>query len=124
MADSKSDRSSSNAGPQSPAPLGGPAPVGVPLGGPAPAGGWADRYGTWLGRVPPASERVRARGGEVAGDPMAARHSAITRSLYSYANFKNWSDKARAGWPGDPAAVPDEAKPAASKPAKSAPRRR
>lgn len=123
MADSKSDRSSaSNAGPQAPAPVG--VPIGVSGGVPAPAGGWADRYGTWLGRVPPASERVRARGGEVAGDPMAARHSAITRSLYSYANFKNWSDKARAGWPGDPAVAPDEAKPAAAKPAKAAPRRR
>jgi hypothetical protein len=29
------------------------------------------------------------------------RHAAITRSLYSWSNYKNWTDKVRHGWEKD-----------------------
>src|SRR5262245_44333424 len=30
--------------------------------------------------------------------PANPRHAAITRSLYSWANYKNWTDKVRNNW--------------------------
>ncbi len=30
--------------------------------------------------------------------PVNPRHSAITRSLYSWSNYKSWTDKVRHGW--------------------------
>jgi hypothetical protein len=41
-----------------------------------------DAQRTWLERTPPANPR----------------HSAITRSLYTWTNYKNWTDKVRHGW--------------------------
>ena len=37
----------------------------------------------WLERAPPASN---------------SRHAAITRSLYSWSNYKSWTDKVRNSW--------------------------
>jgi hypothetical protein len=33
-----------------------------------------------------------------------ARHAAITKNLYTWSNYKNWADKMRDNWEGDPAA--------------------
>lgn len=30
--------------------------------------------------------------------PTNPRHAAITRSLYSWSNYKSWTDKVRHGW--------------------------
>jgi hypothetical protein len=48
---------------------------------PGPTDG-ADPYATWLDRM----QRARAR------------HSAITKNLYSWSNYKNWADKMRDSW--------------------------
>lgn len=44
-----------------------------------------DAQRNWLERSPPANPR----------------HAAITRSLYSWSNYKNWTDKVRHGWEKD-----------------------
>ena len=33
--------------------------------------------------------------------PPNPRHAAITRSLYSWSNYKSWTDKVRHGWDKD-----------------------
>jgi hypothetical protein len=33
--------------------------------------------------------------------PANPRHAAITRSLYSWSNYKSWSDKVRSTWDKD-----------------------
>lgn len=33
--------------------------------------------------------------------PAPNRHAAITRSLYSWANYKSWADKVRSDWDKD-----------------------
>jgi hypothetical protein len=33
--------------------------------------------------------------------PSNPRHAAITRSLYSWSNYKNWTDKVRNNWDKD-----------------------
>ena len=33
--------------------------------------------------------------------PSNPRHAAITRSLYSWTNYKNWTDKVRSNWDKD-----------------------
>jgi hypothetical protein len=33
--------------------------------------------------------------------PANPRHAAITRSLYSWSNYKNWTDKVRNNWDKD-----------------------
>jgi hypothetical protein len=33
--------------------------------------------------------------------PANPRHAAITRSLYSWSNYKSWTDKVRHGWDKD-----------------------
>lgn len=48
------------------------------------AGGTRDGH-NWLERAQPANPR----------------HSAITRSLYSWSNYKNWTDKVRSNWDKD-----------------------
>ncbi len=53
----------------------------VPGASPAPAA-VADPYANWLDRV------QRARG----------RHSAITRNLYSWSNYKSWADRVKTTW--------------------------
>ena len=32
------------------------------------------------------------------GQPSNPRHAAITRSLYSWSNYKSWTDKVRTNW--------------------------
>lgn len=54
-------------------------PGGAMISAPAPA---ADPYSTWIDRV------QRGRG----------RHSAITRNLYSWSNYKNWADRVKTTW--------------------------
>jgi hypothetical protein len=34
--------------------------------------------------------------------PTSSRHAAITRSLYSWASYKSWTDKVRHSWDKDP----------------------
>ena len=51
---------------------------------------WIERLGRGGGRLPP------------------GRHTAITRTLYSYANYQSWAEKVRSSW--DPAPA-DEAEP-------------
>lgn len=46
------------------------------------AEGW-EAYSSWL-------NRVQKNG--------TGRHSAITRNLYSWNNYKNWADKIRNSW--------------------------
>jgi len=45
----------------------------------------ADPYANWLDRV------QRARG----------RHAAITRNLYTWANYKNWAESVKDSWEDD-----------------------
>lgn len=49
---------------------------------PAPA---SDPYATWIDRV------QRGRG----------RHSAITRNLYTWSNYKTWADRVKTTWNDD-----------------------
>ena len=42
----------------------------------------SDPYANWLDRV------QRARG----------RHAAITRNLYTWANYKNWAERVKDSW--------------------------
>ncbi|HKE94827.1 MAG TPA: hypothetical protein VKB34_11005 [Povalibacter sp.] len=46
-----------------------------------------DAQRSWLERAQP--------------QPSNPRHAAITRSLYSWSNYKNWTDKVRHGWDKD-----------------------
>lgn len=50
---------------------------------------------TWI-------ERLGRKGGRVP----AGRHTAITRTLYSYASYKSWADKVRSNWDPGAASVP------------------
>jgi hypothetical protein len=45
---------------------------------------------SWLERAQPRGPR-----------PPPGRHTAITRTLYSYSNYKSWAEKVRTSW--DPA---------------------
>lgn len=57
--------------------------------------GWGEAFapGRWIERAP-----VRAR-----GQHPTSRHSAITRTLYSYQSYKSWADKVRSSFdPDDP----------------------
>jgi hypothetical protein len=49
------------------------------------AGVGKDAQRNWLDRAQPANPR----------------HAAITRSLYSWTNYKNWTDKVRSNWDKD-----------------------
>lgn len=53
-----------------------------PPGSTARAGKLADAKRNWLDR-------------SQSGNP---RHAAITRSLYSWSNYKSWTDKVRSNW--------------------------
>jgi hypothetical protein len=46
------------------------------------------------------------------------RHAAITKNLYTWSNYKNWADRMRDSWEGDPANTGDPAVPAGPKPKK------
>lgn len=43
----------------------------------------------------------RAHGGAPPSQPANPRHAAITRSLNSWSNYKNWTDKVRSNWDKD-----------------------
>ena len=60
-------------------------PEPVPTGATPGPGEAADPYPNWLDRM----QRARAR------------HSAITKNLYSWSNYKNWADKMRDNWEED-----------------------
>jgi hypothetical protein len=48
------------------------------------SGGW-DGYSNWLNR----------------GPKPTGRHAAITKSLYTWSNYKSWADKVRSSWDDD-----------------------
>ena len=56
--------------------------TGETSGGPVRAGTARDTQRNWLDRAQPSNPR----------------HAAITRSLYSWTNYKNWTDKVRTNW--------------------------
>ena len=53
------------------------------------AGAPRDPQRNWLERAHPASL------------PANPRHAAITRTLYSWSNYKSWTDKVRSNWDKD-----------------------
>lgn len=53
--------------------------------GPAVRAGAAREASNWLDRA----------------QPINPRHAAITRSLYSWSNYKSWTDKVRSSWDKD-----------------------
>ena len=55
-------------------------PVASPAG--TPPNNAADPYANWLDRM----QRARAR------------HAAITRNLYTWSNYKSWSEKMKSAW--------------------------
>ncbi len=60
------------------------------------------KHRAWSGE----SGVVRAGGQEARNwldraQPLNARHAAITRSLYSWTNYKSWTDKVRSNWDKD-----------------------
>ncbi len=60
------------------------APLSRPVGAGKPAKGgtgW-DGYSSWLNR----------------GQKPNGRHAAITKSLYTWSNYKSWADKVRSSW--------------------------
>jgi hypothetical protein len=60
--------------------------TGEPVGSPVRAGGLPrDPQRNWLDRTQPTN----------------SRHAAITRSLYSWSNYKSWTDKVRNSWSRD-----------------------
>lgn len=54
------------------------------------AGAPRDPQRNWLERAHPANHL-----------PSNPRHAAITRSLYSWSNYKSWTDKVRSNWDKD-----------------------
>ena len=46
----------------------------------------ADPYATWLDRM----QRARVR------------HAAITKNLYTWANYKSWAERVKGSWEEDP----------------------
>jgi hypothetical protein len=54
-------------------------------GRPSRAGNGADGYASWLNR----------------GSKPNGRHAAITKSLYTWSNYKTWADKVRSSWDDD-----------------------
>lgn len=42
-----------------------------------------------------------AHAGTAPSQPANSRHAAITRSLNSWSNYKNWTDKVRSNWDKD-----------------------
>ena len=60
---------------------------GVPA---APSSKDGDAYATWLDRM----QRARAR------------HAAITKNLYTWANYKNWADRMKDSFEDEPVPAP------------------
>ena len=67
--------------------------VAVPLAAAVP-GAPAAPYNNWIDRM----QRTRSR------------HAAITRNLYTWSSYKNWSDRVKDTWAPDPAAGKEEPK--------------
>jgi hypothetical protein len=63
------------------------------------------RHRAWVGETTSNPVRAGARDPQrnwlERGQPANPRHAAITRSLYSWTNYKNWTDKVRHGWDKD-----------------------
>ena len=57
-----------------------------PAPGDALAAGTADPYASWLDRM----QRARIR------------HAAITKNLYTWANYKSWTERVKGSWEDDP----------------------
>jgi hypothetical protein len=57
-------------------------PDAKPVNGTPPPSPNADAYPNWLDRV----QRAKAR------------HAAITRNLYTWANYKSWADRVKTTW--------------------------
>jgi hypothetical protein len=57
------------------------------------AGAPRDTQRNWLDRAHAANVP--------ASQPANSRHAAITRSLNSWSNYKNWTDKVRSNWDKD-----------------------
>jgi len=60
----------------------------------------------WVGERNPstivrAGNRDNERNWLDRAQPANPRHAAITRSLYSWSNYKNWTDKVRNNWDKD-----------------------
>ena len=65
---------------------------------------WSDyQRGThgWADRLPATPGLQTAATIPVGGDAGVSRHSAITNSLQSYANYKTWADRMRTSWEPD-----------------------
>lgn len=58
----------------------------TPAAGDAQAPGTADPYANWLDRM----QRARIR------------HAAITKNLYTWANYKSWTERVKVSWEDDP----------------------
>lgn len=60
------------------------------------------RHRAWVGETTNNAVRAGARDAQRnwldRAQPANPRHAAITRSLYSWANYKSWTDKVRHGW--------------------------
>jgi hypothetical protein len=59
------------------------------------------KHRAWTGET--GGARARAGGREThnwleRAQPSNPRHAAITRSLYSWSNYKSWTDKVRSNW--------------------------
>ncbi|HKU16872.1 MAG TPA: hypothetical protein VJQ52_20935 [Steroidobacteraceae bacterium] len=52
-------------------------------------------------RDPQRNWHDRASAAHPASLPANPRHAAITRSLYSWSNYKSWTDKVRSNWDKD-----------------------
>ena len=52
-------------------------------------------------RDPQRNWHDRAAAAHPASLPANPRHEAITRSLYSWSNYKSWTDKVRSNWDKD-----------------------
>lgn len=62
----------------------------TPPTGKTPAAGEADPYASWLDRM----QRARVR------------HAAITKNLYTWANYKSWAERVKDSWEDEPESKP------------------
>jgi hypothetical protein len=86
---SSSDRvRDGSAGPRHETPPTGKSPPAgaTPAPGGALAAGTVDPYATWLDRM----QRARVR------------HAAITKNLYTWANYKSWTERVKGSWEEEP----------------------
>lgn len=62
---------------------------------------WVGESGSSVVRAGSPGSRETQRSWLERPQPANPRHAAITRSLYSWSNYKNWTDKVRHGWEKD-----------------------